>query len=94
MVLLNADSAQPGVLHVRDAWIDVLLNPDATRYKVLDIDEIVAAQTAGYLSAEELGATLVNLQEFLQCLHGYREWTFPVARLCGWLAGEGSTRGV
>jgi hypothetical protein len=89
MVSLRTSSPDDALLHVRDAWIDVLLSPDATSYKVLDFDEIVAAQRQGFLSLEEMGDTLVKLQEFLQCLHGYRPWSFPVARLRAWVDGVG-----
>jgi hypothetical protein len=67
-----------GTLVVKDMLVDVMVSEDGSRYKVVDLDQLVECQTAGKITVAETFEALVTLQRWLQMLHGWQvEKDFP-----------------
>lgn len=59
-------------LVVTDMFVDVSMSEDGTRYKVLDLDELVQATVLGKVSEDGCLEALRILQRWLDMLHGFR----------------------
>lgn len=53
------------VLTLRDRHVDLLVSPDGSRYRIVDLDELAAELRDGRLTSAEAAATLAATQAFL-----------------------------
>ncbi len=78
---------RPGLLHVRDMALDVIVEGMGPTYRMLDLDDVARRLSSGAFSIEEAGDVLTRAETFVDTyLHRNGPW--PPPQICPFFSAD------